>query len=351
MTEREAAEQRMKTLLRGVDLELSPREELEAEVTILARERASSGEPAGIRRKFVEAPAEIEVTGQFTALVSDFDLDREGERFDRHGFDDAIRLLRESGRALPVLFGHDARSVHSVIGMVPADQVWVDDTGLHMSGWIDVNDEVGRKVHRLLASGALAWSIGWRPGPTKREGNVRVLSARELCEVSAVPIPANPRTQTTSLKDFSPADLSADQLRAWAAAAGLIPPSRPMSPASLKREAEKLARELGMDQESRRRDTELRKAADYAAMEAALGEPLEAAERRDREARELRKRADELALQVATGDFDLKLGRDCEDNHKSVPKDTSRAEFGRGCRQLMIDILTGPVDAPPRRQP
>jgi hypothetical protein len=106
-----------------------------------------------------------------------------------------------------------------------------------------------------------------------------------------------------------------------------------------------------MDQESRRRDAELRKAADYAAMEAALGEPLEAAERRDREARELRKRADELALQVATGDFDLKLGRDCEDNHKSVPKDTSRAEFGRGCRQLMIDILTGPVDAPPRRQP
>jgi hypothetical protein len=79
----------------------------------LARERASSGQPAGIRRKFVEAPAATEVTGQFTALVSDFDLDRKGERFDRHGFDDAIRLLKEAGRALPVLFGHDARSVHS----------------------------------------------------------------------------------------------------------------------------------------------------------------------------------------------------------------------------------------------
>jgi hypothetical protein len=124
MTEREAAEQRMKTLLQGVDLELSPGQELEAEVTNLARERATSGEPAGIRRKFVEAPAATEVTGQFTALVSDFDLDREGERFDRHGFDDAIRLLRQSGRAPPVLFGHDARSVHSVIGMVPAAQVW-----------------------------------------------------------------------------------------------------------------------------------------------------------------------------------------------------------------------------------
>jgi hypothetical protein len=65
MTEREAAEQRMKTLLQGVDLELSPREEPEVEVTNLARERASSGKPAGIRRKFVEAPAETEVTGQF----------------------------------------------------------------------------------------------------------------------------------------------------------------------------------------------------------------------------------------------------------------------------------------------
>jgi hypothetical protein len=101
MTEREAAEQRMKTLLQGVDLELSPREEPEVEVTNLARERASSGKPAGIRRKFVEAPAETEVTGQFTALVSDFDLDREGERFDRHGFDGAIRLLRNRGARCP----------------------------------------------------------------------------------------------------------------------------------------------------------------------------------------------------------------------------------------------------------
>jgi HK97 family phage prohead protease len=263
--------------------------------------------PAGIRRKFVEAPAETEVTGEFTALVSDFELDREGERFDRHGFDDAIRLLRESGRAPPVLFGHDARSVHSVIGMVPAAQVWVDDTGLHMAGWIDVNDEVGRKVHRLLASGALAWSIGWRSGPTKREGNGRVLSARELCEVSAVPIPANPSTATTSLKDFSPAELSRDQLRTWAEAAGLIPPSQPMSPAALRRQAGKLARGLGMDEESRRRDAELRKRVDIARVEVALGEDIGAAERREREAGELRKRADELALQVATGDFDLKL--------------------------------------------
>jgi hypothetical protein len=96
-----------------------------------------------------------------------------------------------------------------------------------------------------------------------------------------------------------------------------------MSPAALKRRAEKLARELGMDQESRPRDAELRKRADMARLEIALGEDIGAAERREREARELRKRADELALQVATGDFDLKLGRNCEDNHKSVPNDTS----------------------------
>ena len=80
-----------------------------------------------------------------------------------------------------------------------------------------------------------------------------------------------------------------------------------MSPAALKREAEKLPRELGMDEESRRRNAELRKRVDIARVEAALGEDIGAAERREREARELRKRADELALQVATGDFDRKL--------------------------------------------
>jgi HK97 family phage prohead protease len=350
VTEREAAEQRIKTLLQGVDLELSPREELEAEVTNLARERASSGEPAGIRRKFVEAPAETEVTGQFTALVSDFDVDRENERFDRHGFDDAIRLLKESGRALPVLFGHNSSSITNVIGMVPANQVWVDDTGLHMSGWIDVNDEVGRKVHRLLASGALAWSIGWRPGATKREGNIRVLSERELCEVSAVPVPANPRTATTSLKDFSPADLSRDQLRTWAEAAGVIPPSKPMSPASLKAQTDRLLRELGMDAESKRRAAEQRKRADELALEVALGEPLDAERQREREARKLRREADLLAMQVATGDFSLKLGTEPDDfdlmpevQRPSPPQSFSRPtpKASEATRNLFASLIEG----------
>jgi HK97 family phage prohead protease len=350
VTERERTEQRVKAILDGTDLELSPHQELEAQVHELGRERARAGEPAGIRRKFVEAPAETEVTGEFTALVSDFEIDRENERFDRHGFDDAIRLLKESGRALPVLFGHDQRSVSSVIGMVPGDQVWVDDSGLHMAGWIDVNDEVGRKVHRLLKSNALAWSIGWRSGPTKREGDVRVLSARELCEVSAGPVPANPRTRTMSLKDIGPADLSEDQLRTWAEAAGVIPPSKPMSPAALRREAEKLARELGMDAESKRRDAELRKQADLVRVELALGEPLDAERQREREARKLRREADLLAMQVASGDFSLRLGTEPDDldlvpeaQRPSPPQSLSRPtlEGSEATRNLFASLIEG----------
>jgi hypothetical protein len=72
-----------------------------------------------------------QVTGEVYARVSDYGVDRHQERFARHAFDAALARLREEDRALPVLFGHDVRTLtpagrcllpqpHGLKGLLPA---------------------------------------------------------------------------------------------------------------------------------------------------------------------------------------------------------------------------------------
>jgi hypothetical protein len=123
-----------------------------------------------------------------------------------------------------------------------------------------------------------------------------------------------------------------------------------MSPTALKREAEKLARELGMDEGSKRRDAELRKQADLVRVELALGEPLDAAKQREREARKLRREADLLAMQVAAGDFSLTLGPERDDfdqvpeaQRPSPPQSLSRPtpKASEATRNLFASLMEG----------
>jgi Caudovirus prohead serine protease len=297
-------------LLDGVDLDLNPEQEREAQVQALASDRAHTGEPDGLQRKLIEpiAPAESALTGEFTARISDTLPDHQNERFTKFGFETAVRRLRESGRALPVLFGHNQEHVHNVIGMIPADGLSVNDEDqLIARGWLDVTDSLGKKIHRMLRAGALRWSIGGWWNSAKQEGKTRVLELREVAELSAVPIPANPRTATTSIKGVEPSDLSPDQLRDWAEAAGVLPPAKPPRAAALEAKRQRMLRDLGMDEASVRRNTELRKAADYATMEVALGEPVDAARKRERENAELRREVDMLRMEAAGGfDRDFK---------------------------------------------
>jgi Caudovirus prohead serine protease len=157
-----------------------------------------------------------------------------------------------------------------------------DQSELIARGSIDVTDHLGRKIHRMLRDGALQWSIGgWWGGSRSRDGDVTTLELRDLGEISIVPVPANPRTSTRTIKGLSPSDLTDSELKQWAELAGVLPPRKPMSPAALKHETDKLLAELGMDEASRRRDAELRKRADYAIVEATLGEDIDADERRE----------------------------------------------------------------------
>jgi uncharacterized protein len=199
----------------------------------LAYERAEQPLP-DITVKRLAAPAEAvpeTVTGEFVALISDYQEDRQGERFAKGAFDSALAKIRQAGRAIPVLFGHDSTSVHAVVGMVPSDGFWADDEGLWARGQIDTTDQIGMKLHRMIKSGALAWSIGFRMPkgfrPRVDPDGVGVLDRiEELLELSAVPVPANARTRTVGIKSTQPSrePLSVTDLRQLERDLGLTDP-------------------------------------------------------------------------------------------------------------------------------
>jgi hypothetical protein len=107
-----------------------------------------------------------------------------------------------------------------------------------------------------------------------------------------------------------------------------------MSPAALEAERQRILRDLGLDEASQRRNAELRKRADYAVMEATLGEPIDAAEKREQKDRELQRKADQLRLEAAM-DFDTSL-LETKDGKESEEKGNEHS-----VRDLMIRLLSG----------
>jgi HK97 family phage prohead protease len=166
-----------------------------------------------VETKLLEAESTSEITGEFLAKVSDYDWDRENERFDRHAFDNAIAKVKAESRAVPVLFGHDRDSTDSIVGHVPPDGWEATDDGLLARGWLDVSDAVGQRLHRMLQKGALSWSVGFSVSKAspRRQGKRVLAEVGELYELSIVPIPANGRTRTLALKGADPDEPPSDE--------------------------------------------------------------------------------------------------------------------------------------------
>jgi HK97 family phage prohead protease len=173
-------------------------------VAALAEQHAADRTPRqGVRHKQVATvEPEQKLTGEFVALISDWQPDRQRERFARTAFDKALAKLRAAGKPTPVLFGHDQQTFGGVIGAVAADQFWTDSEGLWARGWLDVTSEVGSKLHEMLRRQVLTWSIGYIPKRTRRgrDGVGVVEEVDELVELSAVPVAANSRTRTVAAK-------------------------------------------------------------------------------------------------------------------------------------------------------
>lgn len=151
---------------------------------------------ADVGIKLIEAKPTEEITGEFLAKVSDFEFDREGERFHRDAFDSAIAKVKRESRAVPLLYGHDQRSTSSIIGHVPPEGWDVKADGLYARGVIDTTNAVGLRIYKMLQKGALSWSVGF--AVSRRRGKV-LEKVSELYELSVVPVPANDRTRTLKL--------------------------------------------------------------------------------------------------------------------------------------------------------
>jgi hypothetical protein len=106
------------------------------QVADLARQHARHARADDLIVKQVAVTdVEADATGSFTAMVSDYRTDRQGDRFLPGAWAKAIARIREAGRPLPLLFGHDTHSPGSVIGLVQPDDIWADERGLWIKGW------------------------------------------------------------------------------------------------------------------------------------------------------------------------------------------------------------------------
>jgi hypothetical protein len=108
-----------------------------------------------------------------------------------------------------------------VIGLVQPDDIWADERGLWIKGWLDTGDTLGKRLYRMVEKGVLTWSVGFSLARNQRgnDGVNELVEVRELYEVSATPLPANPRTSTAGMKAADVPTL--DELRNLEADLGL----------------------------------------------------------------------------------------------------------------------------------
>jgi len=141
--------------------------------------------------------------GTFTALVSAWTTDREGDVIGRHAFDRTIAAWQRSGKKLPLLLDHSTE----VVGTVDPASMKTTEEGLVVSGEIDRQGDQGQRVWRAIKGGSSGFSIGYAVDhflPLKDGG--RAMDQIDLLEISWTPRPMHPATRALSWKSTSPVD-------------------------------------------------------------------------------------------------------------------------------------------------
>src|SRR5918994_6823059 len=95
--------------------------------------------------------------GTFTAVVSAWDADRDGDVIEHTAFNRTIAAWRGSGKRLPLLFEHSTKSV----GAIDPATMHPSDAGLVVSGEVDRETDEGRQVWRMIKQNTIGFSIGF----------------------------------------------------------------------------------------------------------------------------------------------------------------------------------------------
>ena len=152
--------------------------------------------------------------GTFEALVAVFgNVDAYGDVIVKGAFADTLKEWGESGHPIPVVWSHAKDDPFSHIGVV--EEAKETDTGLLVTGRLDLDNPTAAQVHRLLKGGRVkefSFAFSYDPEdvtPAKRDGvEVRELHRLKLHEVGPTMIGANPATELISVKS---ADIKADE--------------------------------------------------------------------------------------------------------------------------------------------
>lgn len=152
--------------------------------------------------------------GTFEALVAVFgNVDAYGDVIVKGAFADTLKEWNESGHPIPVVWSHAKDDPFSHIGVV--EEAKETDTGLLVTGRLDLDNPTAAQVHRLLKGGRVkefSFAFSYDPEdvtPAKRDGvEVRELHRLKLHEVGPTMIGANPATELISVKS---AGIKADE--------------------------------------------------------------------------------------------------------------------------------------------
>ncbi len=138
--------------------------------------------------------------GQFEALVSAWDADRELDTIERTAFDKTVLAWQTSGKSLPLLFEHST----TVVGSVDPHSMYASDEGLVVAGEVDRDTDEGKQAWRTIKAGSAGFSIGYLAESTARKGGGRTITEIDLLEISVTSKPMHPATRTLGWKSQPP---------------------------------------------------------------------------------------------------------------------------------------------------
>jgi HK97 family phage prohead protease len=134
--------------------------------------------------------------GQFEALVSAWDADREKDTIERTAFDETIRAWQTSGKSLPLLFEHST----TVVGSVDPHSVQATEQGLVVNGQVDRDTDEGKQAWRTIKAGTAGFSIGYVAESKAQRGGGRRITEIDLFEISITSKPMHPSTRSLGWK-------------------------------------------------------------------------------------------------------------------------------------------------------
>ena len=145
--------------------------------------------------------------GQFQALVSAWDADREKDTIERSAFDRTIEAWQRSGKQMPLLFEHST----TVVGSVDPHSMQPTKAGLVVSGEVDRDTDEGRQAWRTIKAGSAGFSIGYLAESRAQSDGGRRITEIDLFEISVTSKPMHPSTRALGWNSMPPIQIASFQ--------------------------------------------------------------------------------------------------------------------------------------------